>query len=248
MKKLIFVTFTLFTTFCFAGSKEIKLKNYESNYKDVSVKENTLYYKSGVYNLEQFSKLPIAGLNQNHNYEGAPFSVVVAKAYFLVDPQINNMSVEDLNSVEFLKQMYNAKLKATYSQNEYDLEKSKMLLKIKFNIKTDIAYNLTFTSPKAQTLLETSLHLDGLTSKHLKSAYHELSDFSRIFNDGMMVANFYEYKDGQILVSAYATLNIRNSALKSIDRFLLFSSAEKSLKGEIYQTLKTIFKKSQGKK
>jgi hypothetical protein len=64
----------------------------------------------------------------------------------------------------------------------------------------------------------------------------------------MMVANFYEYKDGQILVSAYATLNIRNSALKSIDRFLLFSSAEKSLNGEIYQTLKKIFKKSQGKK
>ena len=248
MKKLIFVTFTLFTAFSFAGSKEIKLKNFKSNYKDISVKPNTLYYKSGVYNLESFSKLPIAELNQNDNYEGAPYSIVVAKAYFLVDPQTNNMNIEDLNSVEFLKQMYNAKLKATYSQSEYDLEKSKMLLKIKFNIKTDIAYNLTFTDPRAQKLLETSLHLDGLTSKHLKSAYHELTDFSRIFNDGIMVANFYDYQDGKILVSAYATLNIRNSALKAIDRFLIFSSAEKSLKGEIYQTLKTIFKKSQGKK
>jgi hypothetical protein len=247
MKKLFLITFTLFTALSFAGTKEIKLDNYHSNFNDVKVEAKTLYYKSGVYSIDEFSKLPIAQLNQNTDYEGVPFSIVVAKAYFLVDPSTNTMKIEELNSVKLLKEIYNGKLINSTSENEHELQKSKMFLKINLNIKTEIAHNLTFMDPKAQSLLETSLHLDGITGKHLKTAYHELSNFSRMFNDGMMVANFYDHIDGKILVSAYATLNIRNSAMKTLDRFLLFSSAEKSLKKEIYESLRTIFKKSQEK-
>lgn len=249
MKNLLLIGIFVFSSPLFAKrNKEVKLKSYETDYKENLVTPKTLFYRSGVYSLDEFATLPLSELNTNTDYDGPEYSIVVAKAHFLINPHLNEIKLEELNSIKLINKMYNSSLEKNVSPTEYTLSKSKMLMSINFNLQTDIAYNQSFTDPDAQKHLETTLFLDNLINQHLGSAYHKLSNFSRMFNEGMMVANFYDYDNETILVSAYATLNIRNSAMKKLNKLLIFSSAEKSLKSEIYETLKTIFKKSQEKR
>lgn len=214
-----------------------------------SIKQNSMYFFADIFFPEDLkNKHPQLNELEIENISTHEFShkIVVARAIFKMDRPDGKIDFNVLNNKRTLSEIYNSETSLSkVDSNQFELSKSILVSSIDYQVKVESTYSGNIEADKYQQVLDRSRAMDIQFGEYLGSIVHEQKNFTRMFSTGFMVSNFYQVNENgqsKVIVSAYSMSYPRVSALKTLNRYLFWSSAKKKLVEEIKNSLKAVYK------
>ena len=242
MKKILFLLLT-FTQFAMASGVLRNQDSLEDFGHIDSIENDKLIYFTDLLPAKELHSTNLSFLEDENLTPGEKsLSMLLARAQFRIDYSKVDLDPAVVNTDKNLRVIYNSSLNSKVSSNLYNMTKTKVVVKINYQLEFFSTKTGTLEGERNQMIIDESRALDNSSREYLGSVIHEQRNFSKLFETGILVANVYKVSETEIVVSAYNLSYVRNSAIRTLNNVLIWSSARKELNKEIRNSLWAIFR------